>query len=141
MAFDPELFLTRYADAFNTRDPEALRSFFALEDPRFAVFEDFSGKLLNGETYAVVLESVFDATGEMSFELLRCDTFGDLATIHAIQRIVDRDEEGEFGESLIRVTLLVSLAGVEPAVVSAHSSSLPASGESRCSSGGCGMQG
>lgn len=139
MAFDPELFLTRYADAFNARDPDVLRSFFALEDPRFSVFEDFSGKLLDGESYGVVVESAFDATGEMSFELLRCDTFGALATVHAIQRIVDRDAEGEFGEARIRATLLVSLTGGVPAVVSAHFSSLPVSEGSCCGPGGCGI--
>src|SRR5512145_658882 len=76
MAFDPETFLSRYADAFNARDPEALRSFFALDDPRFAVFEDFSGKLFDGEAYSAILEAVFDATAEIAFELLRCDGFG-----------------------------------------------------------------
>ncbi len=139
MAFDPELYLSRYADAFNARDPEALRSFFALDDPRFAVFEDFSGKLLDGATYGVILESTFDATGEMSFELLRCDTFGDLATVHAIQRIVDTDEEGQFGEARIRATLLVSLANGEPAIVSAHFSAIPESAAPCCGTGGCGM--
>lgn len=139
MAFDPELFLGRYAEAFNARDPDSLRSFFALEDPRFSVFEDFSGKLLDGPSYGVILESVFDATGEMSFELLRCDTFGDLATVHAIQKIVDPDEEGQFGEVLIRATLLVSLANGEPAIVSAHFSTLPASEGPACGPGECGM--
>lgn len=37
MDFDPQVFLARYADAYNARDPESLRSFFALEDPRFGV--------------------------------------------------------------------------------------------------------
>ena len=55
MGFDPEMFLARYADAYNSRDPETLRSFFALEDPRFAVFEDFSEKLFDGETYGAIL--------------------------------------------------------------------------------------
>lgn len=137
MGFDPEAFLARYADAYNARDPESLRSFFALEDPRFAVFEDFSEKLFDGEAYGVILEAAFDATGEMAFELLRCDTFGDFATVHAIQKIVDVDEEGGIGEALIRATLLVSLAGVEPRAVSAHFSSLPASDEACCFPGGC----
>lgn len=139
MAFDPELFLARYAESFNARDPEGLRSFFALEDPRFSVFEDYSDKLFDGEAYSVVLEGVFDATGEMSFELLRCDTFGELATIHAIQKFVDTNDEGEIGEALIRATLLVSLAGGESRVVSAHFSALPASETSCFCSGGCGM--
>ena len=137
MGFDPEMFLARYADAYNSRDPEALRTFFALEDPRFAVFEDFSGKLFDGEAYGVILESVFDATGEMGFELLRCDTFGDFATVHAIQKIVDRDEEGEIAEVFIRATLLVSLAGEGPKVASAHFSTVPASDEPGGFPGGC----
>ncbi len=139
MAFDPEMFLTQYADAFNARDPEALQSFFALDDPRFSVFEDFSDKLFDGEGYRVILEGVFDASGEMSFDLLRCDTFGELATVHAIQRLVDTNEEGEAVEAVIRATLIVSLAGGNPRVVSAHFSTLPPSDESFCCPGGCGM--
>lgn len=139
MTFDPEMFLARYADSFNSRDPEALRSFFALEDPRFSVFEDYSEKLFDGETYRIVLEGVFDASGEMSFELLRCDTFGDLATVHAIQKLVDTDDEGVVAEALIRATLVVSLAGGESRVVSAHFSVLPTSETSSCCPGGCGM--
>lgn len=141
MAFDPEMFLARYADAFNARDPEALRSFFALEDPRFAAFEDFSGNLLDGEAYGAILEAAFDATAEMAFELLRCDTFGDLATVHAIQKIVDRDEAGAIGEAFVRSTLLVSLAGPEARVVSAHFSCIPASDAGCCLMGGCGENG
>ncbi len=139
MRFDPEMFLARYADAFNARDPEALRSYFALEDPRFAVFEDYTDKLFDGATYGVVLEAAFDATGEMSFDLLRCDRFGDFATVHAIQRIVDGDDQGAVCEALIRATLLVSLAGGEIKVVSAHFSSIPASQGSCFGPGGCGM--
>ncbi len=138
MAFDPERFLARCADAFNARDPEALRSSFALEDPRFSVFEDFSDKLFDGEAYRVVLEGIFDATGEMSFELLRCDRFGELATVHAIQKLVDRDDGGGVCEAFIRATLLVSLAGGTPRVVSAHFSTLPAPDESFRCPGGCG---
>ncbi len=139
MTFDPETFLARYADAFNARDPDALRSSFALEDPRFSVFEDFSDRLFDGEAYRAILEGVFDATGEMSFELLRCDTFGDLATVHAIQKLVDGDEAGRVGEAFIRATLLVSLAGGSPKVVSAHFSALPASDGSFCRPGECGI--
>src|SRR5512139_2985185 len=137
MAFDPEVFLARYADAYNARDPETLRSFFDLEDPRFSVFEDFSDKLFDGEAYGVILEAAFDATGEMAFELLRCDTFGEFATVHAIQKIVDRDEEGGIVEALIRATLLINLGGGEPRVASAHFSTLPASGDACCLPGGC----
>jgi hypothetical protein len=43
MDFDPQVFLAQYADAYNARDPETLRSFFMLDDPRFGVFEDYTG--------------------------------------------------------------------------------------------------
>ena len=127
MRFDPDRFLTHYADAFNGRDPEKLRTFFALDDPRFNVFEDFSEELFDGETYGVVLEGAFDATGEMSFELLRCDRFGDFAIIHAIQKVVDEDGEGEgvLMEAQIRATMCVLLSGDLARVVAAHFSSLP----------------
>jgi hypothetical protein len=127
MGFDPDRFLTRYADAYNGRDPEKLRTFFALDDPRFAVFEDFSEDLFDGETYAVILEGAFDASGEMSFELLRCDRFDDFAIIHAIQKIIDEgeEEEGVFTEVLVRATMWVTVSGEEARVVAAHFSSLP----------------
>ncbi|MGZ8459654.1 MAG: hypothetical protein ACXWW2_04440 [Candidatus Deferrimicrobiaceae bacterium] len=127
MGFDPDMFLTRYADAFNARDPEKLRTFFALDDPRFAVFEDFSKDLFDGETYGAILEATFDASGEMSFELLRCDRFGDFAIVHSIQKIVDEEEEegGVFAETLVRATMWVTVPGKEARVVVAHFSSLP----------------
>lgn len=127
MRFDPDRFLTHYADAFNGRDPEKLRTFFALDDPRFTVFEDFSEELFDGETYGVVLEGAFDATGEMYFELLRCDRFGDFAIIHAIQKVVDEDgeDEGVLVEAQIRATMCVLLSGDLARVVAAHFSSLP----------------
>ena len=127
MGFDPDMFLTRYADAFNARDPEKLRTFFALDDPRFAVFEDFSKDLFDGETYGAILEGTFDASGEMSFELLRCDRFGDFAIVHSIQKIVDEEEEegGVLAESLVRATMWVTVPGKEARVVVAHFSSLP----------------
>ena len=129
MRFDPDRFLTYYSDAFNARDPEKLRSFFALDDPRFAVFEDISEELFNGDSYGAVLEGAFGATGEMSFELLRCDSFGDFAIIHAIQNIVDEDEEDEgvFVEARIRATMWVVMSGERARVVAAHFSSHPSS--------------
>lgn len=122
MRFDPDTFLTHYADAFNGRDPDVLREFFALDDPRFAVFEDYSEKLFDGSAYRAVLEGVFDATGEMSFELLRCDRFDDFAIIHAIQKVVDEDEEesGVYLEAQIRATMWVSLSKEGPRIVAAH---------------------
>ncbi len=139
MRFDPDRFLTHYADAFNGRDPEKLRAFFALDDPRFAVFEDFSEELFDGESYGVVLEGAFDATGEMSFELLRCDRFGDFAIIHAIQKVLDEDGEGEnmFVEAQIRATMWVLLSGEGPRVVAAHFSSPSPSVDAACSQGIC----
>ena len=137
MVFDPQIFLTEYADAYNSRDPEALQSFFALEDHRFAVFEDYSGKLFDGGDYRVILESAFDATAEMSFELLRCDRFGDFAGIHAIQKLEEHDEEEGIAVARIRATLWVSVAGESPRIVTAHYSLLPGSDTGGCLSGCC----
>ena len=127
MGFDPDRFLTEYADAFNARDPEKLRLLFALDDPRFAVFEDFSKDLFDGETYGAILEGAFDASGEMSFELLRCDRFGDFAIVHAIQKLVDEDEEdvNMYVEALVRATFWITLSGERARIVAAHLSSLP----------------
>jgi hypothetical protein len=134
MKFDPDRFLTHYADAFNGRDPEKLRAFFALDDPRFAVFEDFSEELIDGETYGVVLEGAFDATSEMSFDLLRCDRFGDFAIIHAIQKVVDEHggDEGVFMEAKIRATMCVLLSGEEAQVIAAHFSCPSPSADADC---------
>jgi hypothetical protein len=137
MSFDPQVFLKAYADAYNSRDPEGMRAFLALDDPRFAVFEDFSGDLLDGATYNVVLESVFDATGVMAFDLLRCDRFGDFAVLHAVQKL--SDPEGEDEEALgaldIRATMWLSVAGDAPKIIGGHFSSFPAVEEDGC---GCG---
>jgi hypothetical protein len=131
MKFDPDRFLTHYSDAFNARDPEKLRSFFALDDPRFTVFEEISEEVFNGDSYGAILEGAFDATGEMSFELLRCYRFGDFAIIHAFQNIVDEDEEDEdvFVEARIRATMWVALSGERARVVAAHFSSRPSSAD------------
>jgi hypothetical protein len=137
MDFDPQAFLTEYADAYNARDPEGLRAFFALEDPRFGIFEDYTGALFDGDTYGAVLEAAFDSTAEMSFELLRCDRFDGFVVIHAIQKILERDEEEGIGEALIRATLWVSIAGDSPRIVTAHFSLLPVSGSECCQPGGC----
>lgn len=139
MRFDPDRFLTRYADAFNGRDLEKLRTFFALEDPRFAVFDEYTERFFDGETYAAILEEVFDATEEMSFELLRCDRFGDFAIIHANQKIVDEagEQEGVMIESRIRASMWVILSGGEPRVVAARFAFLPFLTEAACSRGRC----
>jgi len=137
MDFDPQVFLAQYADAYNARDPETLRSFFVLDDPRFGVFEDYAGVLFDGETYGAILEAAFDATAEMSFELLRCDRFDGFAVVHAIQKMVERDEEDGVAEALVRATMWVSIAGDAPRIVSAHFSLLPASEPDCCHPGGC----
>lgn len=139
MRFDPDRFLMHYADAFNGRDPERLRTFFALDDSRFAVFEDYSEELLDGETYDVILEGAFDATGEMSFDLLRCDRFGDFAIIHAVQRIVDEEEEEDHAtvESRSRATMWVAISEEGARVVAAHFSAMPPATAAECPLGMC----
>src|SRR5512134_1024336 len=136
MGFDAQAFLDRYAAAYNDRDPDGMRSFFDLSDPRFAVFEDFTGDLIDGDGYSAMLEALFDATGQMSFELLRCDDFGGIGVVHALQKIAFEDEEEGIGEARIRATLWVKTDGDEPRVVSAHLSAFPAAGE-ECIPGGC----
>ena len=136
MGFNAQDFLDRYAAAYNARDPEGMRAFFDLSDPRFAVFEDFTGGLIDGDGYSAMLEALFDATGRMSFELLRCDDFGGVAVVHARQNIAFEDEEEGIGEARIRATLWVKTDGDEPRVVSAHFSATPASGD-ECIPGGC----
>ena len=140
MAFDAQGFLDRYAGAYNDRDPEGMRTFFDLSDDRFAVFEDFTGDLFDGGTYSAMLEAAFDATGRMSFELLRSDDFGGIAVLHAIQRIVLEDEEEGIGEARIRATLWVKTGEDAPRVVSAHFSAVPPAVE-ECGMSGCGCAG
>ena len=140
MGFDAQGFLDRYAGAYNARDPEGMRTFFDLSDERFAVFEDFTGDLIDGETYSAMLEAAFDATGRMSFELLRCDDFGGVAVLHAIQKVVLEDVEEGIGEARIRATLWVKTGEGVPRVVSAHFSAVPSAGE-ECDMGGCGCAG
>ena len=138
MTFDADVFLAEYAAAYNARDPEKLRSVFALDDDRFSLFEDFTGELFDAELYAATLEAAFDAPGSMSFRLLRSDRFGDVAVVHAIQTIAVGDEEMGVGEAQIRATLIVDVGGSSPRIVSGHFSNLPASGEEGCPPGaGC----
>jgi hypothetical protein len=136
MEFDAQTFLERFASAYNARDPEGMRGFFALSDPRFAVFEDFTGELIDGASYSTMLEAAFDATGRMSFDLLRSDDFGGVAIVHALQKIQLEDEEEGIGEARIRATLWVKTDGDAPRIVSAHFSVFPNGGEG-CGSGGC----
>ena len=140
MGFDAQGFLDRYAGAYNDRDPEGMRSFFDLSDERFAVSEDFTGKRIEGGAYSAMLEAAFDATGRMSFELLRCDDFGGIAVLHAFQKIVLEDGEEGIGEARIRATLWIKTDGDLPRVVSAHFSAIPSAIE-ECGMGGCGCAG
>ena len=140
MGFDAQGFLERYAGAYNDRSPEGMRDFFDLSDARFAIFEDFTGELIDGEAYSAMLEAAFDATGRMSFELLRCDDFGGIAVLHAIQRIAFEDGEDGIGEARIRATLWIKTGEDAPRVVSAHFSAVPAPSE-ECGMGGCGCAG
>jgi len=136
MAFDAQTFLERFASVYNARDPEGMRGFFALSDPRFAVFEDFTGELIDGPAYSAMLEAAFDATGRMTFELLRSDDFGGVVVVHALQKIRLEDEEEGIGEARIRVSLWVKTDGDAPRIVSAHFSVFPNGGEG-CGTGGC----
>jgi len=140
MGFDAQGFLDRYAGAYNHRDPEGMRAFFDLADARFAVFEDYTGDLIDGDAYSAMLEAAFDATGTMSFEILRCDDFGGIAVLHAIQKIVLEDAEEGIGEARIRATLWVKTGEGAPRVVSAHFSAVPSPIE-ECGMGGCGCAG
>ena len=127
MAFDAAAFLKAYADAYNARNPEAMRALLATDDPRFSVFEDFAGELLDGRSYSAMLESVADARGEMSFDLAKCDDFGDYAVVHAFQHMKARPgEEAEegYGTLTLRATMWVSTSGA-PRIVSGHFSEVP----------------
>jgi len=138
MDFDSQAFLAQYADAYNSRDPDALRSIFALDDRRFAVFEDYSGDLFDGQEYRMVLEAVFDSNAEMDFELLRSDRFDGFNIVHAIQKLTVKDEEDGTGQALIRATLWVDVNGENPRIVTAHFSLVPKSEvDCSCTPGGC----
>jgi len=117
-------FLADLADAYNQRDPAAFCSCFALEDPRFCLFEEFSGELLHAWAYAEILTSVEEATGTMSFELLDSCRYGDFSLLHAIQRIRHRHGREKNEDAVIRVTLFLSLQGDRPRILSGHFSSM-----------------
>lgn len=124
MAFDADRFLAEYAAAYNARDRKRLGELFALDDPRFSVFEEFSGELISGDSYRGILESVADARVEMSFELLTSDRFGEYALVHAIQRLAARKGDRGAGEGSMRATLWISLSRTRPKLGSAHFSSM-----------------
>lgn len=124
MKLDARQFLSDMASAYNDRDPVLLRSYFALEDPRFCLFEEFTGELIYGWEYAQILSSVAEATGTMSFETLDSCRYGDHVLVHAIQRIEDRSGEGQSEVSIVRATLFLSLQGGTPRVLTGHFSSM-----------------
>lgn len=124
MGFEARTFLADLSYAYNVHDLEAFRSFFALDDPRFCIFEEFSGELLYAEDYERILCLAEEATGAMSFEVLDSRVYGDFALLHAIQKIEDPTAHQENDASVIRVTFFLSLRGEKPRVLSGHYSSM-----------------
>ncbi len=118
--FDACRFLGQLAQAYDSRDPGRLRALLALEDPRFAVFEGCSGELFDGDTYAAILDTPAEGGGRMSFELLRCERYGEHAVLHAIQRIVGGEGGREVSETVSRATMWVAAYGETPRVYAAH---------------------
>lgn len=121
---DAHQFLAELAKAYNKRDRAALFSFFALDDPRFCMFEEFSGELLHAWNYAQILSTVGEATGSMSFEVLDSRRYGEYLLVHAIQRIEEQTGRRENEEAVIRVTLFVSMREGAPRILSGHFSSM-----------------
>lgn len=117
-------FLMDLSEAYNARDRERLGSKFALEDPRFCIFEEFFGELLHGEDYRRILSLTGEARGVMSFEELDSRIYGQFALVHAIQKISEGAAEAGGDESLIRVTFFIALEDGKPKILSGHSSSM-----------------
>jgi ketosteroid isomerase-like protein len=124
MEFDGGKFLSEMAEAYNTRDAMRLYSFFALDDHRFCLFEEFSGELLYGGDYKQILSLAEEATGVMFFEELDCRVYGEYAILHAIQRVVHETGGKGSEEAQIRATLFVSLEGRAPRILTGHFSSM-----------------
>lgn len=124
MDFDPGKFFMNLSDAYNARDRERLGSMFALEDPRFCIFEEFSGELLYAEDYRGILSLAGEATGVMSFEVLDSRMYGEFALVHAIQKVHDSTAEPGKEESHVRATFLISVREGEPCILSGHFSSM-----------------
>jgi len=116
--------LANLADAYNRRDPAAFCSCFALDDPRFCLFEEFSGELLQAWAYAPILTSVEEATGTMSFELLDSCRYGEFMLLHAIQRISHNQPTRKRDDAVIRATLFLSHSGGRYRILSGHFSSM-----------------
>ena len=124
MRFEARTFLADLSYAYNVHDLETFCSFFALDDPRFCIFEEFSGELLYGGDYERILSLAEEATGAMSFEVLDSRVYGDFALVHAIQKIEDPTAGTGREESVIRVTLFLSLREGKPRVLTGHFSSM-----------------
>lgn len=124
MDFDGGTFLMNLSDAYNARDREKLGSLFALEDPRFCIFEEFSGELLYAEDYRKILSLAEEGTGMMSFEALDSRMYGDFALVHAIQKVYDGSAEPGKEESHVRATFFISLREGKPRILSGHFSSM-----------------
>lgn len=124
MGFDARTFLADLSYAYNVRDLDTFRSFFALDDPRFCIFEEFSGELLYAWEYERILSLAEEATGTMSFDVLDSCVFGNYALVHAIQKIEDSTAGPGKEESLIRATLFLTLKGGTPRILSGHFSSM-----------------
>jgi hypothetical protein len=131
MEFDAAAFLERYAAAYNDRSPAAMREILAVDDPRFAIFDNFAGGLIDGPTYSEELEYLADAEGKMAFDLIREDRVGDAVLVHGLQRVELEDDEGPL-EAIVRATLLVDVAGGSPRILTAHLSDYPSEGGCNC---------
>jgi hypothetical protein len=124
MVFDGGKFLSDIAEAYNARDAKWMQSFFALDDDRFRIFEEFSGYLLSGEDFKRILSLAEEATGVMFFEELDCRVYGEYALLHAIQRVVGKTDGKGSEETRIRATLFVSIGDRPPRILTGHFSSM-----------------
>jgi hypothetical protein len=124
MGFEARTFLADLSYAYNVHDLKTFRSFFALDDPRFCIFEEFSGELLYAGDYERILSLAEEATGAMSFEVLDSRVYGDFALVHALQKIEDPMAWPGKEESVIRVTLFLAMREGTPRILSGHLSSM-----------------
>ena len=124
MRFEARTFLADLSYAYNVHDLETFLSFFALDDPRFCIFEEFSGELLYAGDYERILSLVEGATGAMSFEVLDSRVYGNFALLHALQKVEDPTAGPGKEETVIRVTLFLTLRGGAPRILSGHFSSM-----------------
>jgi hypothetical protein len=124
MGFEARTFLADLSYAYNVHDLKTFRSFFALDDPRFCIFEEFSGELIYAGDYERILSFAEEATGAMSFEVLDSRVYGDFALVHALQKIEDPAAWPGKKESVIRVTLFLTMREGTPRILSGHFSSM-----------------